>query len=60
MIDGKKRANSCSIYLNHSNRIHYDVVQDVCVTDLKHQFSQNSKPDGICNYDKEETIAKKI
>ena len=60
MIGGKKPANSCSIYLNHSNRIHYDVVQDVCVTDLKHQFSQNSKPDGICNYDKEETIAKKI
>ena len=56
MIDGKKPANSCSIYLNHSNRIHYDVVQDVCVTDLKHQFSQNSKPDGICNYDKKETI----
>ena len=60
MIGGKKPANSCSIYLNHSNRIHYDVVQDVSVTDLKHQFSQNSKPDGICNYDKEETIAKKI
>ena len=36
MIDGKKPENSCSIYLNHSNAIHYDVVQDVCVTDLKH------------------------
>ena len=41
------------------NGIHYDVVQDVCVTDLKHQFSQNSKPDGICNYDKKETIITK-
>ena len=29
MIDGKKPENSCSIYLNHSNAIHYDVVQDV-------------------------------
>ena len=60
MIDGKKLVNSCSIYLHHSNGFHYDVVQDVCVTDLKHQFSQNSKPDGICNYDKKETIAKKF
>ena len=59
MIDGKKLVNSCSIYLHHSNGFHYDVVQDVCVTDLKHQFSQNSKPDGICNYDKKETIITK-
>ena len=60
MIDGKKPENSCSIYLNHSNTIHYDVVQDVCVTDLKHQYSLNSKSDNICSYDKKkETIAEK-
>ena len=47
MIDGKKPENSCAIYLNHSNTIHYDVVQDVCVTDLKHQVSQNSKSNNV-------------
>lgn len=56
----KKPENSYSIYLNHSNIIHYDVGQDVCVTHLKHQFSQNSKSDNICSYDKKkETIAEK-
>jgi len=60
MIDGKKPENSWSIYLNQSKRIHYDVVQDVCVSDLKHQFSQNSKSGDIHSHDrKKETIAKK-
>ena len=53
MIDGKKPKNSCSIYLNHSNRIHYDVVQDVFVSYLK-------QSDDIHGYSKKkETIAKK-
>ena len=29
MLGGKKPENNCSIYLNHTNRIHYDVVIDV-------------------------------
>ena len=49
MIDGKKPENSCSIYLNHSNTIHYDVVQDVCVNDLNqsddiHSYSKRKEP----------------
>ena len=53
MIDGKKPANSCSFYLNHSNTIHYDVVQDVCVIDL-------NQTDDIYSYSKgKETIAKR-
>ena len=53
MIDGKKPENSCSIYLNHSNTIHYDVVQDVCVIDL-------NQTDDIYSYSKgKETIAKR-
>ena len=60
MTDGKQPENSCSIYLNQSKRIHYDVVQDVCVSDLKYQFSQNSKSGDIHSHDrKKETIAKK-
>ena len=58
MLDVKKPENSCSICLNH--RIHYDVVQDVCGSDLKHQFSHYCKSDDIRSYDKKrETIAKK-
>ena len=53
MIDDKKPENSCSIYLNHSNTIQYDVVQDVCVNDL-------NQSDHIHSYSKgKETIAKK-
>jgi len=60
MIDGEKPENSCSVYLKQSKRTHYDVVQDVCLSDLKHQFSQNSESDDIHSHDrKKETIAKK-
>jgi len=60
IIDGEKPENSCSIYLKQSKRIHYDVVQDVCLSDLKHQFSQNSESDDIHSHDRQkETFAKK-
>ena len=52
MIDGEKPENSCSVYLKQSKRIPYDVVQDVCLSDLKHQFSQNSESDDIHSHDR--------
>ena len=64
MIDGNKPENGCSIYLNHSNRIHYDVVQDVCVSYLKqsddiHNHSkkkETKRSQSTCHREQRQTI----
>ena len=51
MLDGKKPENDCSIYLNHSNGIHYDVVLDVNADDSTESISQTSLSDDIHNFE---------
>ena len=51
MLDGKKPENDCSIYLNHSNGIHYDVVLDVNADDSTESISQTSLSDNIHNFE---------
>ena len=51
MLDGKKPENDCSIYLNHSNGIHYDVVLDVNADDSTESNSQTSLSDDIHNFE---------
>ena len=59
MLDGKKPENDCSIYLNHSNGIHYDVVLDVNADDSTESNSQTSLSDDIDNFEaKKETVTK--
>ena len=51
MLDGKKPENDCSIYLKHSNGIHYDVVLDVNVDNSTESISQTSLSDDIHNFE---------
>ena len=51
MPDGKKPENDCSIYLNHSHGIHYDVVLDVNADDSTESISQTSLSDDIHNFE---------
>ena len=41
MLGGKKPENNCSIYLNHTNTIHYDVVIDVFLNPTNQKFFQS-------------------
>ena len=41
MLGGKKPDNNCSIYLNHTNTFHYDVVIDVFVNQTNQKFFQS-------------------
>ena len=41
MLGGNKPENNCSIYLNHTNTIHYDVVIDVFVHQTNQKFFQS-------------------
>ena len=56
MLDGKEPENSCSIYLNHTNEIHYDVVLDVSVHSKIPQSDKYEK----CSKKKVKTSAKMI
>ena len=57
MLDGKKPENDCSIYLNHSNGIHYDVVLDVNADYSTESISKTSLSDDIHNFEaKIETV----
>ena len=50
MLDGKKPENSCSIYLNHTNRIRYVVVIDVFVNQTNQKFFFESVTGGNKNH----------
>ena len=52
MLDGKKPENNCSIYLNHTNRIHYDVVIDVFVNQTNQKLFLESVTGGKNNHPK--------
>ena len=50
MLDGKEPENSCSIYLNHTNEIHYDVVLDLSVNKVNQQLLSEPSSLQKCNY----------
>ena len=59
MLDGKKPENDCSIYLNHSNGILYDLVLDVNADDSTESISRTSLSDDMHNFEaKKETVTK--
>lgn len=41
MLGGKINEHNCSIYLNNTNTIHYDVVIDVVVNQTNQKFFQS-------------------
>ena len=61
MLDGEIPENDCSIYLNHSYGIHYDVVLDDNADDSTESISQTSLSDDIHNSEaKKETVTNHI
>ena len=50
MLDGKEPENSCSIYLNHTDEIHYDVVLDLSVNKVNQQLLSEPSSLQKCNY----------
>ena len=50
MLDGKRPESDCSIYLNHTNGNHYDVVLDVSTNKSTQQTPQSSLSSDMCSF----------
>ena len=60
MLDGKRPEGDCSIYLNHTNGNHYDVVLDVSTNKSTQQIPLSSLSNDVCSFGaKKKTMRKR-